>query len=401
MRNGFFDKYSNYKNKSHEWELERNFGKHFEEKINNFKRFSVLHRKNEEVKNFDSSSSSEGYHIDYYEDFLKRLHENNENEIYNTNHINKKKVKSSSRKNRHSVIENRNLNRSSILKNKKFRTMLRQSLIKHNHDILKSNTNKEINNKGCNNGNNDNNNNINNNNNNDNNNDITNNNNEVIIKLTPINEEKSVIKQDKNKKITKVSKKSNNLSIKSSIESKNSKDFNEEINSILKDVSKDQSLISNKKKNFNKRLSMNNMRSSFSHNSNLIDIVPYKTSNFSSIKSKKPHYKVSESYIKNCKSEKVRKKEKKHNLNNSLEDNNDINNHKTNLFNPQKIEIESFMNKNNNTIVNEDNKEKEKEKEFKEEDVNINNEKIVTPSQGSFKINVKKKRCLFCCIPLK
>ena len=69
------------------------------------------------------------------------------------------------------------------------------------------------------------------------------------------------------------------------------------------------------------------------------------------------------------------------------------------MFNPQKIEIESFMNKNNNTIINEGNKEKEKE--FKEEDVNINNEKIVTPSQGSFKINVKKKRCLFCCIPLK
>ena len=334
----------------------------------------------------DSSSSSEEFHVGYYENFLKKLQENNQNEIDKNSNISKKKNKSSNRKKRNSVIGGKNLKRETLLKNKKFRTMLRQSLIKHNNDILKENINNE-----------------------NNNNYITNNNtnlngNEDIIKLTPINEEKSDIKVDKenikNLNKLKISKLSNNVSIQSSIDSKNSKDFNKEINSILKDVKKGQSLfLIEKNSPYNKRFSINIMRNSFFPNSNLIKIYPYKTKNFSSIKAKNSLRKASESYIKNSHSDKIRnRKEKKYNINNSLEENIKVNNHKTNLFNPQKIEIESFMNKKNNNYIHDGNKEIIKES--KEENINVNNEKILTPSQDTFKIGVKKKRCLFCCLPL-
>ena len=256
--------------------------------------------------------------------------------------------------------------------------MLRQSLLRHSKEI---DINKIINN-----------NNINNNN---QNNEETN-----IIKLTPINEEKSFINNKKNNNINKENKlefqnNENNVLIKSSIDSNNSKDINQEINSyLLKNTNNHKSAILNKEiSNFNKRHSIN-IRNSYTPNSNIL-IYPYKTKNFSSIKSKRSPIKTNESFqtIHNSKSQKVKNNNKdiKSN-NNSLEESSGINK-KKNLFNPKKIDIESLSKKNNNN-----NFTKENEKVIKDDEMNI--EKIQTPSQGSFKINTKKKKCLFCCLPV-
>ena len=367
-----------------EYGLQINLGEQIEEKIGNFKRFSVLYRNNhfinnlggkEESKNYNDSSysSSDEDNSDYYNDFLKKLNENDENEN------NKKILNNSSRKKKNSIITKKiKIHRSSKLNNKKFKTMLRQSLLRHSKEI---DINKIINN-----------NNINNNN---QNNEETN-----IIKLTPINEEKSFINNKKNNNINKENKlefqnNENNVLIKSSIDSNNSKDINQEINSyLLKNTNNHKSAILNKEiSNFNKRHSIN-IRNSYTPNSNIL-IYPYKTKNFSSIKSKRSPIKTNESFqtIHNSKSQKVKNNNKdiKSN-NNSLEESSGINK-KKNLFNPKKIDIESLSKKNHNN-----NFTKENEKVIKDDEMNI--EKIQTPSQGSFKINTKKKKCLFCCLPV-
>ncbi len=193
----------------------------------------------------------------------------------------------------------------------------------------------------------------------------------------------------------KVQNNENNVSIKSSIASNNSKDINQEINSyLLKNSYNHRSLIArNEFLNLDKRHSIN-IRNSYTPNSNIVNIYPYKTKNFSSIKSKKSPFKVNESFhsIKNSKSQKIKNNNKDMKSNNSLEESSGINKTK-NLFNPKKINIESLSKNNNNN-----NFTKEKEKVIKDDEMNI--EKFQTPSQGSFKINIKKKRCLFCCIPV-
>ena len=372
-----------------EYGLQINLGEQIKENIGNFRRFSVLYRNNhyinnignkEESKNYNdsSSSSSDEDNSDYYNNFLKRLNENEENEK------SKKILNTPPKKSKHSIISKPKIHRSSILKNKKFRTKLRKSLLKHSKE---NEINKIINNNNIYN--------INNNNNNNQNNEQTN-----FIKLTPINEEKSIINNNIIKNINKDNKlkiqnNENNVSIKSSIASNNSNDINQEINSyLLKNSYNHRSLIGrNEFLNLDKRHSIN-IRNSYTPNSNIVNIYPYKTKNFSSIKSKRSPFKVNESFhsIKNSKSQKIKNNNKDMKSNNSLEESSGINKTK-NLFNPKKIDIESLSKKNNNN-----NCTKEKEKVIKDDEMNI--EKFQTPSQGSFKINIKKKRCLFCCIPV-
>ena len=375
-----------------EYGLQINLGEQIEEKIGNFRRFSVLYRNHhhinnignkEESKNYSDScsSSSSDDHSDYYNNFLKKLNEDDENEEIERN---KRNINTSPRKIRHSIISKKpKIHRSSILKNKKFRTMLRQSLLKHSKE---NEINKIINNNNVN---------INN---------IENNQESNIIKLTPINEEKSFINNNTTKNINKDNKKlkfqntENNVSIKSSIASNNSRDINQKINSYLIKNSYNHSNLIGKKEllKFDKRYSIN-IRNSYTPNSNIVNIYPYKTKNFSSIKSKRSPFKVNESFhsIKNSKSQKIKNNNKDiKSHNNSLEESCGINK-KNNLFNPTKIDIESLSKNNNNNNFT---KEKEKEKVIKDDEMNI--EKFQTPSQGSFKINTKKKRCLFCCIPV-
>ena len=149
MKYGNNDKLWKSNKTKKEYGLQINLGEQIEEKIGNFKRFSVLYRNNhfinnlggkEESKNYNDSSysSSDEDNSDYYNDFLKKLNENDENEN------NKKILNNSSRKKKNSIITKKiKIHRSSKLNNKKFKTMLRQSLLRHSKEI---DINKIINN---------------------------------------------------------------------------------------------------------------------------------------------------------------------------------------------------------------------------------------------------------------
>ena len=79
----------------------------------------------------------------------------------------------------------------------------------------------------------------------------------------------------------KIQNNENNVSIKSSIASNNSKDINQEINSyLLKNSYNHKSLITrNEFLNFDKRHSIN-IRNSYTSNSNMVILYPYKTKIF-------------------------------------------------------------------------------------------------------------------------
>ena len=329
-----------------------NLGEEIEEKI---KKFTLLFRNNnDDTKNMDDSFSSKE-NEQYYDNFLRLIE--NKMDSNNNNSKNLKKNK----KSKENIYKNNH-----TLENKKLLTLLKKSIMKPKEHI--------------------------------------NNNYEVNKILSPINEEKkdNKIKKNDNMKLHSIllNKDENNNTnyqnkgntIKSKENTNKDKDTYKE-SYILNDMKNDKSLV----------LGNLNIRNTRIKNS-LTPILKitkntYSKNNISSIKSKKSPYKGYDnsfiSGIKNCRSEKLKKKFSLKNeeklYDNSLEEACGINFKQNYNFNPTKINVENLALKNDvsnkkNSIQNSNNVE--------EKNININ-----TSSDDSLKIKIKK-RCLFCCLPI-
>jgi hypothetical protein len=337
-----------------EYGLKMDLGDEIDEK---FHKFTILFRKNknhnkdEEFKNKNNSFSSDEDNNEYYENFLKKLEKNNiEN---NNNEIKENNLKKQKRK----------IQKSSLLSNKKYRNLLKQSLMK-NHPIKNNH-----------------------------------------LSLTPINEEK-LAHENLNVRSLKphhyniskyYSHKMNNSNeihnslFQSRVNSNKSKEnLNDKNSYILNDIKNDHSLILG-------NLHIKNPKNSFTPQYN-----QHNKTNFSSIKTRKSPFKIYDSSfvlgIKNSKTDNLKKKipfkEEEKQINNSLEEASGINFKPNYNFNPKKIEVKNITSNNNQININNDNQnEKIIEKELK------NNENNQTQNESYMKIE-KKKKCLFCCLPI-
>ncbi len=336
-----------------EYGLTVNLGDEIDEK---FHKFTILFRKNkknkyEESKNKNKSFSSDEDNNEYYDKFLQKLTEkkNTENNNNNIKENNLKKKKKTTQK-------------SSILSNKKYRNILKQSLMKKNP--IKNNH----------------------------------------LSLTPINEEKIdhenllFINSLKPHPFTRNKyyshKLNNSIDIHNSIfqssvnSNKSKENINDKNSYILNDIKNNQSLV------------LGNLRVRNSKNTFTPIYNSHNKSNFSSIKTKKSPYKGYDSSfvlgIKNSKTDNLKKnlplKEEEKIVNNSLEEASGINFKPNYNFNPKKIDIQNITLSNN--IVNKENKnEKINENELNK------NENNQTQNESSMRIKLKK-RCLFCCLPV-
>ena len=325
------------------------------EEIDKFNKFTILLRNNNnETKKIDDSFSSEENN-EYYENFL-RLIENNMDPNTNKSKNYKKKQKSKDYINKN----------SKIVENKKLLSLLKKSIMKPKENI--------------------------------------NNNYDINKILSPINEEKQgnkIIKND-NIKLHSIHLKKDESNGPNYHNKENTIRSKENTN-IDKDTYKESYILNEMKNDKSLVLGNINIRNTRIKNS-LTPILKISKkikmkNNISSVKTKKSPYKGYDnsfiSGIKNCRSEKLKKryslKNEEKELDNSLEEASGINFKQNYNFNPTKINVENLTlkndvsNKNNNNhIVN------------KDEEKNNN---IQTPSDNSFTI-MTKKRCLFCCLPI-
>ena len=321
-------KESKRNNSRKEYGLKMNLGEQIKDK---FKKLSVLFKKNKKDFDINNISYSENNN-DYYENFLQNLQDDEKK-------INKK---------RKSKIKKGKNEKSNISNNIKFKTLLRQSIMKSKEtkDII------PVYEKG-----------------------------KENFKMHSI-----LVNKHSSSKINPSNDYYASL-FHSRFNSNKSKENHNERNSyILKDINYHKSIVLG---NLNVRKSIN--QNCITPNGN------FKNSYFTSINSKKSPTKFNENnislIIKNSKSENLKKgislKNDEKSINNSLEEESGINFKQNYNFNPQKIEVENITKKN----VEENNKNNESLKEeFDKND-------IKSSSESTLKIHLKK-RCLFCCLPI-